>query len=113
MTTEGIERQSGSGDDGTPWSAVVKRLRPASASADFEGSPKELRAADLVDVDWLDEPRVYRCGLGDELPGGFRMPELRRVDEEPDRITLWLEDVPDEMAWSPDRYRRTARSLGA
>ena len=113
MTTEAIERLRGSLADGTRWSVVAKRLRPASAAPAFAFVPEEHRATVTETLNWRDEPRVYRCGLDDRLPAGFRMPKLYRTDEEPDRITLWLEDVPDRVPWTADRYRRTARCLGA
>jgi hypothetical protein len=112
MTTASIERVRGVAPDGTGWTAVAKTLRPASGAPAFAFIPEEFHDQVLADLDWLDEPRVYRCGLGDRLPDGVRMPALLAVEEDADRLTLWLEDVADAEPWDRDRYRRTAHALG-
>jgi hypothetical protein len=112
LTTAAIDRLSGRLDDGTAWSVVVKVVRPASESAAFEVVPDELRSMVLGALDWLVEPRVYRSGLADALPEGFRMPRCHAIDEATGHIALWMEDVADHGVWDEDRYRRTARCLG-
>ncbi len=39
------------------------------------------------------------------------MPIVYAIDEEPDLVTLWLEDVEDVTPWDPARYRRSAGAL--
>ena len=112
MTTASLRRVSGTMADGTPWSVFVKALHPASESPIFEMIPPEHHAQVLAELDWLDEPRVYRSGLGAQLPDGLRMPVLHHLEETPTRITLWLEDVADVGRWDLDRYARAARVLG-
>jgi hypothetical protein len=112
MTTERLERVAGELDDGTAWSVFAKTLHPASEAAGFQLVPPEFRAQVLEDLDWHDEPRLYRTGLGAGLPDGFRLPGLFGVDESPTRITLWLEDVADDAPWDLARYHRTAVLLG-
>jgi hypothetical protein len=117
MTTDRLDRVHGELDDGTPWSAFAKTLHPASASPAWQHIPPEHHAAVLEDLHWLDEPRLYRCGLADHLPEGIRMPVLLHVSEGHvseghEVITLWLEDVPDDGSWDLDRYHRSARVLG-
>ncbi len=112
MTTDSLDRVAGELADGTPWSLFAKVLHPASASPLWHVIPEEHRGAVLEDLHWLDEPRLYRCGLADGLPRGLRMPDLHHVSEGPDRITLWLEDVVDVGPWDVDRYHRAAVALG-
>lgn len=111
MTTRSLERAAGILPDGTAASVVVKTLQPASASPLFEGIPQQFRASVLRDLHWLDEPRVYRSGLADAMPDGLRMPIVHAIDEEPDLVTLWLEDVDDTSQWDAARYRRSAAAL--
>ena len=112
MTTHGLHEVTGELVDGTPWSAFVKVLHPASASPLFSFVPAEHHAAVLEDLHWLDEPRLYRCGLAQAMPEGVRMPVLLHVTEEEERITLWLEQVADLGPWDVDRYHRSAAALG-
>ena len=112
MTTRSLDRCTGALDDGTRWSIVAKTLHPASCSPGWSQIPPQFHSEVLEDLDWMDEPRLFRCGLADALPEGLRFPRLWGVDEAPDRITLWMEDVPDTTPWDLDRYRRTARALG-
>jgi hypothetical protein len=112
MTTAGLGRVSGTTADGTPWSAFVKALHPASESPIWAMIPPEHHAQVLAELDWLDEPRVYRSGLAAQLPDGLRMPALHHLEEAPSRITLWLEDVADVGRWDLERYARAARVLG-
>jgi hypothetical protein len=113
MTTRSIEVVSGRLSDKTAWSVVAKTLHPASDSPPSSpASCAEHRASALSALDWLDEPRVYRSGLADALPDGLRTPTVLGIDEEPGRITIWMEDVADTGHWNLDRYRRTAACLG-
>ena len=112
MTTHSLERAAGTLSDGTTASVVVKALQPASASPIFEVIPAQFHDEVLRDLNWLDEPRVYRSGLADAMPDGLRMPIVHAIDDAPDRVTLWLEDVDDVTAWDPARYRRSAAALG-
>ena len=122
MTTDRLDRVVGELDDGTTWSVFAKTLHPASASPLWQHIPPEHHAAVLADLHWLDEPRLYGCGLAERLPDGIRMPALLHVSEGhagegPGSeghgvVTLWLEDVADEGAWDLDRYHRSARALG-
>ena len=113
LTTAALDRvQIGLGD-GSTVSVVAKTLRPASAAPAFAAIPPEHHQQVLEDLHWLDEPDVYRSGLADVLPEPLAMPRLLLVDDtQADRVTLWLEDVGDVVAWSPERYRRSAAALG-
>lgn len=113
LTTAALDRvQIGLGD-GSTVSVVAKTLRPASAAPAFAAIPPEHHQQVLEDLHWLDEPDVYRSGLADVLPEPLAMPRLLLVDDtQADRVTLWLEDVDDVVAWSPERYRRSAAALG-
>lgn len=112
MTTRGLARLVGTLQDGSPWSVFAKALHPASASRQWVWVPEAFRDAVLEDLNWLDEPRVYRSRMAAALPEGLRMPALLRIDEGASSITLWLEDASDSVGWDADRYRRTARLLG-
>lgn len=112
MTTASLERVRTTYDDGTTRSQIVKTLRPASASPQWELIPEQFHDEVLRTLDWLDEPRLYGCGIAGDLPPGLRMPVLHRIDNSSERITLWLEDVADTTAWTVDRYERTAHALG-
>jgi hypothetical protein len=112
MTTRALERLRGTLDCGTSWSVFAKSLHPASASPMWDEIPEEFRDSVLEDLNWLDEPRIYRSDLRHRLPDGLRMPEVFRIDESPSVITLWIEDVPDPSRWDVARYRRSARALG-
>jgi hypothetical protein len=113
MTTASLTRYRGVLDDGTPWRLFAKELHPASCSPAWCEIPEEFRARVLIDLDWLDEPRVFEGGLSGDLPAGFRMPALWHVGRATERLTLWLEHVDDTTPWDLARYRRTAASLGA
>lgn len=113
LTTSRLDRVQLTLDDGTSLTVVAKTLRPASAAPAFASIPPEHHQQVLEDLHWLDEPDVYRSGLGDALPAPLRMPKMHLVDETADGlITLWMEDVDDVVPWSLDRYRRTAKALG-
>jgi hypothetical protein len=111
MTTNALDRVCGTLTDGTPWSVVAKTLHPASDSPAWASIPEDHRDQVLRDLDWLDEPRIYRSGLRDDVPDGFRLPDVHRIDESRSRITIWMEDVDDAGGWDLDRYHRTASRL--
>jgi hypothetical protein len=114
LTTAGLDRVRLTLDDGTAFSVVAKTLRPASAAPAFADIPPEHHQQVLEDLHWLDEPDVYRSGLGAALPEPLRMPAVHLFDDtDDDVIVIWMEDVDDVMPWSLDRYRRTATVLGA
>lgn len=115
MTTARLDRVRLTLDDGTTVSVVAKTLRPASAAPAFAAIPPEHHQQVLEDLHWLDEPDVFRSGLGAALPEPLRMPTVHLIDDasEPTHITVWMEDVDDVVPWTLDRYRRTATALGA
>jgi len=112
MTTNSLDRYTGTLTDGTAWSVVAKVLHPASESSMWEFVPEFAHDDVIVALNWLDEPARYRSGLGDALPGELRMPHVHAIDERPSRITIWMEDVVDTQSWDDARYRRTAHALG-
>lgn len=112
MTTCRIDRLRGTLSDGTDWSLFAKTLHPASSSPMWSSVPEAFHEQVLAELNWLDEPRVYRSGLADALPPGIRMPVIHAIDEVPGHMTLWMEDVPDRPTWDVDRYQRSARALG-
>lgn len=114
LTTARLDRVKLTLDHGTTLMVVSKCLRPASAAPTFASIPPEHHQQVLRDLHWLDEPSVYRSGLGAAVPEPLRMPALYLVDDTADQlITIWMEDVDDVIPWSLDRYRRTAQALGA
>jgi hypothetical protein len=114
LTTERLDRVDGVMSDGSTWSVVAKTLRPASDSPAFASIPVEHHAQVLEDLRWLNEPDVYRAGLGAELPAPLRMPAIHLIEEHAsNRLTIWMEDVADVTPWDLGRYRRTAEALGA
>ncbi len=112
MTTCALDRFTGSRSDGSTWSVIAKTLQPASAHPVFECIPPEQRPSVLEDLDWTDEPRLYRSRLGAELPHPLRMPLIHGIDVGPELTTIWMEDVDDRGDWDGERYRRTAGALG-
>lgn len=112
MTTHRLDRLTGVLTDGTPFSVFVKCLHPASESLVWPFVPEEHRAVVLEELDWLDEPRLYRSPLATDLPNGLRLPAIFRIDEAVARVTIWMEDVPDHESWDVDRYHRAAVALG-
>lgn len=114
LTTARLDRARVRLADGSTVTAVAKTLRPASASPAFAVIPPEHHQQVLEDLHWLDEPDVYRSGLGDVLPAPLRMPAVYAIDSTDDElVTLWMEDVADVEPWSLERYGRTASALGA
>ena len=63
---------------------------------------------------WKREALVYGSGLLRDLPTGFSAPRCFGIDEQPDGIVLWLEDVTEsgEERWSLNRYGEVAHHLG-
>ena len=62
---------------------------------------------------WRREPLAYATGLLDRLAGGLRAPSLRAAVERADgSVALWLEDVPEPAAWTPELLGTVARRLG-
>jgi hypothetical protein len=112
LTTRSLDWAAGTLPDGSDASVVVKVLQPASASPSFAQIPPQFHDRVLAELNWLDEPRVYRSGLAEAMPDGLRMPVVHAIDELPDSVTLWLEHVPDVTPWDVDRYRRSAAALG-
>jgi hypothetical protein len=114
LTTARLDRVRLTLENGTALTVVAKTLRPASAAPAFTAIPPEHHQQVLEDLHWLDEPDVYRSGLGAALPDPLRMPTVHLVDDTVDGlVTVWMEDVDDVVPWSLDRYRRTATALGA
>ncbi len=114
LTTASLDRVHGVVDDGTSWSVVAKTLQPASASPMFVSIPAEHHAEVLEELRWLNEPDVYRSGLGAQLPAPLRMPAIHGIEATgSERLTIWMEDVDDVAPWGLARYRRTAEALGA
>lgn len=114
LTTARLDRVQLTLDDDNTCSVVAKTLHPASEAPAFAAIPPEHHQQVLEDLHWLDEPDVYRSGLGAALPEPLRMPTVYLVDDSADGVvTIWMEDVDDLVPWSLDRYRRTATALGA
>lgn len=112
MTTAALTRVRGRLVDGTPWRVFAKTLHPVWCAPEWDRIPPEAHEEAKRDLDWQDEPRIYRGPLAKDLPAGMRLPRLLAVDEGDERITLWLEEVDDVGAWDAARHRRTARRLG-
>jgi hypothetical protein len=114
LTTLRLDRVHLGLDDGTHLSVVAKTLRPASAAPAFAAIPPEHHQQVLEELHWLDEPDLYRSGLGAALPAPMRMPTVHLVDSTAgDLVTIWMEEIEDVVPWTLDRYRRTASALGA
>src|SRR5688572_23729246 len=62
---------------------------------------------------WKREAEAYRSGLLADLPPGLHAPRCYAVDERPDAVWLWLEDMgrPPER-WTPALFARAAYDLG-
>ena len=116
MTTASLELLdvvTVAGTDRRTWSVAAKTLHPATCSPIIRFVPPEMHASVERELDWTVEPHVYRSELGDHLPDGLRMPDLVHLEATgEDRVTLWLELVPDDPSWDLERYRRAARLLG-
>ncbi|MCU1370324.1 MAG: aminoglycoside phosphotransferase [Ilumatobacteraceae bacterium] len=112
MTTESLHHVSGTLVDGTPWRLFAKVLQPASASPVMAFVPPDHHASLMANLNWLDEPRVYRSDLRHDVPDGLTMPEVHAIDEVGDRIVLWLEHIDDTATWDLSQYTDAAHLLG-
>jgi hypothetical protein len=110
MTTASLHHVTAETDLGTA-RLFVKVLRPATKSPLMEWIPIEHHADVMVNLNWLDEPRAYRSGIGGDLPDGLRMPVIHALVEEPEQIVMWLEDVTSTQAWTLECYRSAASLL--
>jgi hypothetical protein len=113
MTTAELLHVRGALVDGTDWEAFAKVLHPASASPLMAYIPADHHESVLRNLNWLDEPAIYRSALSTDLPDGLRMPRLLAVEELADRVVLWLEQIEPRTSWSIPDYQLAARSLGA
>ena len=73
LTTARLDRVSLALDAGQRLTVVAKCLRPASAAPTFATIPPEHHQQVLRDLHWLDEPAVYRSGIGRSLPEPMRI----------------------------------------
>lgn len=112
MTTERLVRCRVTFADGGDERVFVKVVHPAWKWPGWDEIPEPFRPLVLADLDWRDESRIYRSGIGERLPAPLRMPKLWHVEEGEETIELWLEDVADSGAWDLDRYRTVAAALG-
>ncbi len=117
MTTESLDVVTVTLVDGTRCEMFRKQLHHASKSAVWETIPEEHRAPTAAQLDWLDELRVYRSTLDDDLPAGLRLPQRWLVDDPVDDgepvLEIWMEVVANHPDWTLDRYARVAQRLGA
>lgn len=115
MTTEALRIVDADLADGTTVSLFAKVLHHVSRSPGWHFVPEPFRPQVERELDWLDEPRVFRSGLAERMPAGVRLPALYHVEEDPaeQTITLWMELVDDDPIWNRDRYTRSAAALAA
>lgn len=103
--THGLRRLRGTSTNGLhtqSWSLILKTLQPDPAGDPVTGS------------DWEREALAYTSGLLHPV-GGFRPARLLHLTRPaPDRIQLWLEDVPDDTpeVWPLGRHALAAHHLG-
>lgn len=100
-----IYRFSGKGREQAkimPWSLILKVLQ---SGTDNEPSSSHY---------WKREAEAYGSGWLNNLTGGLVAPECYKIDEHPNEVWIWLEDVRDELgqAWPLQRYGLAARHLG-
>jgi hypothetical protein len=103
--TAGIFHVSGRArtqDQEIGWSAVVKAL----------GTPENRSSAGNYDP-YL-EVEVYRSRAIDEVCGGVRGPHCYAIQQHPDLLLLWLEDLSHapQAPWDAHHFITTARHLG-
>jgi hypothetical protein len=93
--------------ESAPWSIILKRTSPVSVPP---GS-----VAEELRFGAKREALAYESGLLEDLGGGLCAPRLLGAEhDDTGRITLWLEDVRDDLgpAWPMDRFRTAGRHLG-
>jgi len=112
MTTESLHHVEADTDLGTA-RLFAKVLRPATKSPTMAYIPPDHHADVAANLNWLDEPRVYRSAVGRDLPDGLRLPAFHGIVQEEERLVLWLEDVPTVGDWTLARYRTAARLLAS
>jgi hypothetical protein len=113
MTTAALHHVEVALVDGSRCEVFAKVLQPACSSPLMAFVPEDHHADVMRNLNWLDEPAVYRSALSADLPDGLRMPRLFAIDADDDRIVLWLEQVDADPSWTTDDYHLAARSLGA
>ena len=99
-TTAGLWRVSTQSD-----SAVLKVIVEGGA-----GSPRWPASPDPTDpYYWRREACVYESGVA----AAFGIPACRAlVDRDDGSVALWLEDVPEVAAWTPELLGEVARRVG-
>ena len=100
-----IYRFSGKGREQNkimPWSLILKVLQ---SGTDNEPSRSHY---------WKREAEVYGSGWVNNLSGGLAAPRCYEIDEHPNEVWIWLEDVTDALGqeWPLQRYGLAARHLG-
>ena len=86
------------GGEAQPWSLILKALtRPIAPVAG-----------------WDREVPAFRSGLLDDLPAGLAAPRCFAIEERPEAIWFWQEDVAEEgnARWPVARFALAARHLG-
>ena len=93
------------GGETLPWPLILKVLARPAGSADAAG-----RAV----AGWNREVLTFRSGLLDDLPPGLAAPRCFAIEERPEAIWLWLEDVAETVGprWPLARFALAARHLG-
>jgi hypothetical protein len=125
MTTGGLWRVRGTartscgGPRGTigvvPFSVVVKLIQSPLLWSGIGQVPEPLRTGLVERFPWQTEAHVYGSELPALLPRGGRMPHIFRMAEvDPQRITIWMEDMAEApaAAWTDQRFAGAARFLG-
>ena len=88
-----------------PWSLILKVLARPAGPTDATGRPI---------AGWEREVLTFRSGLLDDLPPGLAAPRCFAIEERPEAIWLWLEDVAEAVGtrWPLARFALAARHLG-
>jgi hypothetical protein len=86
------------------WSAVVKAL----------GTPENRSTTGNPGYDPYLEVEVYRSHVFDKVCGGVRGPRCYAIQQYPDLLLLWLEDLSHapQPPWDAHHFVATARHLG-
>ena len=106
MSPDGLWLFSGqghAGDDVQAWSVVLKIFnRPERESRQDE------------QWYWKREVLLAQSGLLERLPGPVRAARFYRIDEYPDSIWLWMEQIIEQQsgAWMLEQYAFAAGQLG-